>query len=252
MTPDRLERSLRGTRKHVMGAVRRYHSLRVTGIPITESGPVLFVSNHGFGSIFDLNVVTALAALEDLAPDRPVTVLVHQVAWTVGLGPLMERLDAQPASRESAQAAFEAGHDLLVFPGGDVDAFKPHHQRNRIDFCGRSGFACVAMEAAVPVVPIVTYGTGNTIYALPGGPRIARGLRLDKLLRLKSLPISVSLPWGLNVGLVGFLPYLPLPVALHTKVLPPMRAEPGEQAEQFASRIEAAMQATLHRLSQTV
>ena len=50
-------------------------------------------------------------------------------------------------------------------------------------------------------------------------PHLYRALRLDELLRVKALPTSLSLPWGLNTGAVGMLPYLPLPSKLHTRVL---------------------------------
>ena len=231
--------------------VRGYHRLQVRGELGAPAEPTLFLSNHGFGSIFDLNVLTALAAIEDMRRDRPLTILVHQIAWTVGLGPLLERLDAVAASRGAARRAFADGHDVLVFPGGDIDAFKPHRDRDRILFGGRDGFAAIAMECGAPIVPIVTAGTGDTLYALPGGETVARTLRLDELLRLKSLPSSVSIPWGFNVGLVGFAPYLPLPVRLTTEALPAMAPEDSETAAAFAERITEAMQRALLRNSRS-
>ncbi len=61
--------------------------------------------------------------------------------------------------------------------------------------------------------------------------------------------MSVSLPWGLNIGAVGLLPYFPLPTKLVTRVLPPMTAESGESAAAFAARVEATMQDTLTDLT---
>jgi hypothetical protein len=66
--------------------VRRYHRLEVVTPPSwTDDHPVLFVANHGFGGIFDLNVYATLAALEELGLSRPVTSLTHQLAWTLGV-----------------------------------------------------------------------------------------------------------------------------------------------------------------------
>jgi hypothetical protein len=45
------------------------------------------VANHGFGGIFDLNVFATGAAMEQMQLDRPVTILTHQLAWTMGMGP---------------------------------------------------------------------------------------------------------------------------------------------------------------------
>jgi 1-acyl-sn-glycerol-3-phosphate acyltransferase len=235
-------------RHALVAATRRYHRLQITGDLAAPESPVLFVSNHGFGSLLDLNVITAYAAFEDMDLDLPVTALVHELAWTLGLGPWLETLGAQKAGAEAAKAALEKGHHVLVFPGGDLDAFKAHGDRNRIVFGGRSGFARLAMEAGVPIVPIVTAGAGDTLLVLSDGQRLAKALRLDRLLRLKALPVSLSVPWGLNVGLVGFAPYVPLPVQLRTEVLSPMTAGPDESHQQFAARVERAMTRALDHM----
>jgi hypothetical protein len=44
-------------------------------------------------------------------------------------------------------------------------------------------------------------------------------------LRLKAALVTVSLPWGLSIGAVGILPYLPLPTKLHTRVLAAMPSD---------------------------
>ena len=58
------------------------------------------------------------------------------------------------------------------------------------------------------------------------GRNHARGLGLDRLLRLKLLPISIALPWGLNAG--DFLGHVPLPAKITVEVLAPI-----DLAEQF-------------------
>ena len=229
--------------------VRRYHRLDVDAAPSTFDGPVLFVGNHGFGGIFDLNVFATSAALDQLELDRPLTILTHQLAWTLGVGRFIEPLGARPASQNSAEEAFASGHHVLVFPGGDLDAGKSWEDRNRIVFGGRSGFARLAIDNEVPVVPIVTAGAGESLFVLSSGERLARATRLDKLLRVKAAPISVSLPWGLNIGAVGMLPYLPLPSKLVTRVLAAMPAEANEDPVDFAARVETTMQRALTEMT---
>ena len=241
---------LETVKKLGIGFVRRWHRLAVDGDLSAPDEQVLFVANHGFGGIFDLNVFAVLAAFEELGLDRPVTALTHQLAWTLRVGPLIEALGARPASRETALEAFERGEHVLVLPGGDLDAFKPFADRHRIVFGGRTGFARLAIEAGVPVVPIVSAGAGESVLVLSDGQRLARAVRLDRFLRSKTLPVSVSLPWGLNVGVAGFAPYLPLPSKLVTRVLPAMRPEEGESAEDFAGRVETTMQQTLTSLAE--
>lgn len=244
-----IDSALNAMRHRMIEFVRRYHRLQVEVEAGAFDEPVLFVANHGFGGIVDLNVLAVSAALEDLELDRPVTFLTHQLAWTLGVGPIVEHLGAQPASRDSAHRAFAEGHHVVVFPGGDLDAAKRFSDRNLIVFGGRSGFAQLAMGEGTPIVPIVTAGAGESLLVLSDGERLARALRLDKLLRVKALPTSISLPWGLNIGAVGMLPYLPLPTKLHTRVLPATTAEPGEDARHYAERIHTLMQDALTEMT---
>lgn len=229
--------------------LRRYHRHElVVDAPAPES-PTLFVANHGFGGVVDLNAVALRVAMEQVRGDRSVTFLVHQIAWTVGAGRFVEALGGRPGSVEAVEEAFAAGGHVAVFPGGDIDAAKATKDRNRISFAGRSGFARVAIEHEVPVVPVVTAGAGESLLVLNDGQRLARALRLPELLRIKALPLSISFPWGLSVGVAGMLPYVPLPTKLVTAVLPPMWPLDGESAAGFATRIEAAMQARMDELT---
>lgn len=225
--------------------VRRYHRLEITGDLHRPDAPVLFVANHGFGGIFELNVLAIFATFDALKLDRPVTILVHQLAWTLRVGPLVEAFGGRPAGHQAAMEAFARGQHVMVMPGGDVEASKSHADRNRVIFTGRGGFARLAIEAGVPIVPIVTAGAGDTLFVLSDGQRLARALQIDKALRLHAFPISVSLPWGLSIGAVGLLPYLPLPAKLRTRVLAPMLPEDEDEPEQYAARVQAAMQEAL-------
>jgi 1-acyl-sn-glycerol-3-phosphate acyltransferase len=229
--------------------LRRYHRHEVIVDTPRPTEQTLFVANHGFGGVVDLNALALRTALDQLRGDRQVTYLVHQLAWTVGLGSMVESLGGRPGSVESLRDAFAAGNHVAVFPGGDIDAAKATRDRNRITFSGRSGFAKMAIEHGVDVVPVVTVGAGESLFVFTDGQQLAKALRLPALLRLKSMPVSLSFPWGLSVGLVGLLPYVPLPTKLVTAVLPPMRAGDDESAADFAARVEAAMQARLDDLA---
>jgi len=228
--------------------LRRYHRHEVIIDAELPDSPALFVANHGFGGLVDLNALAVGSTLHRLV-DRPITFLVHQVAWTLGMGRLVEAIGGRPGSGTAVAEAFGTGDHVVVFPGGDVDASKATRDRNLVRFAGRSGFARVAIEHDVPVVPVVTVGAGESLYVLTDGQRLAHALRLPKLLRVKALPVSLSFPWGLSFGVAGMLPYAPLPTKLVTAFLAPMRPGAGESAREFAARIEAAMQARLDQLT---
>jgi 1-acyl-sn-glycerol-3-phosphate acyltransferase len=237
--------AVNGARRLASEAVRRYNRLEIiVDEPLPEQ-PSLLVANHGFGGLIDLNVFAIFAALDQMSLERPVTSLTHRLAWQSGIGRIVEAAGARPANRQSAFDAFRSGHHVLVLPGGDLDAGKPWRRRNEIVFGGRRGFARLALAADVPIVPIVTAGAGESLLVLSDGRRIAEAVGADRLLRTKALPISVSIPWGLNVGLVGLAPYLPLPTKLVTRVLPAMRPIIDETADDYGDRVERTMQQAL-------
>ncbi|UXA18097.1 1-acyl-sn-glycerol-3-phosphate acyltransferase [Mycobacterium sp. SMC-4] len=228
--------------------LRVYHRHEIHIDAAVPDRPVLFVCNHGFGGVIDLNVGAFVAARQAAGITRPTTAMVHQIAWTLGAGALVERVGGTPGSRAAADAAIEAGHNVLVFPGGDVDAGKAWRERNTIKFHG-SGFARLAQDHRLPIVPVVTAGAGESLVVLSDGQAVAQALGLPKRLRIKSLPLSVSIPWGLNLGVVGLLPYLPLPTKLVTAVMPEMTSNQAESAEDFAERVRSTMQGRLDALT---
>ncbi len=234
-------------RELVDGFVKVYnrHETNVAA-PIPDE-PVLFVANHGFGGVFDLNVVAFSLAHTETADQRPVIALTHQVAWQIGVGRFLEPFGARIGNRATALQAFDEGKHVLVFPGGDLDAFKSWSDRNTVMFAGRTGFARLAIEADVPIVPVVTSGAGESVVVLDDGEWLARATGAHQRFRLHRLPITLSLPWGINPGLVGLLPYLPLPTKLRTTILPAMRPDTDESPEEFADRVHTRMQAELDR-----
>lgn len=233
-------------------ALARWTRLDYLGPDHLPEGPALLVANHGFGGIFDVNAFTIAALANRLrpGPDAQITVLTHQLAWSLGVGPLLEPAGFRPASKEAALEGLAAGHYVLVMPGGDLDAGKDFAHRNEVVFGGRTGYAAIALEAGVPVVPVVVSGAGETLIVLNDGQRLARALRLPERLRMKTLPISLSVPYGLSVGVAGMLPYLPLPAKMRAAVLDPIAARDGETAEALAARVHGAMSAKLTELTE--
>jgi 1-acyl-sn-glycerol-3-phosphate acyltransferase len=237
----------------VGAALARYTRLEFEGPQEIPDAPVLLVVNHGHGGIFDLNGF-ALAALQrrfGIDDRTPATILTHQIAWTVGAGPLLEPAGFRPASREVALEALEREEYVVVMPGGDLDGAKSWAHRNEVLFGGRTGFASLAMQAGVPIVPLVIVGAGESLFVLSDGRRLAEALRLDQLLRTRTLPVAVSIPWGITFGGAGVvLPYVPLPTKLVAVAGDPMTAEPGESVEDFAARVQGWMSATAERLTE--
>ena len=110
----------------------------------------------------------------------------------------------------------------------------------------------MAIEERVPIVPVVAVGGQETALFLSRGERLARLLRLDRMFRLKVLPISIAMPWGLNVG--DMLGHLPLPAKLQIRALPPIhlrdRFGPDPDVEEIDEYVLSTMQATLDSLAE--
>lgn len=244
-------RAIQQTFAGVGRALARWTRLDYDGPDVLPPGPALIVANHGFGGIFDLNAFTIAALADRLRPDGgQVTVLTHQLAWTLGVGRLLEPAGFRPAGKEAASGGLAAGHHVLVMPGGDLDAAKDFRRRNQIVFGGRTGYARIALDAGVPIIPIVVSGAGDTLLVLDDGQRLAQTLRLPELARVKALPVSLSVPWGLSAGVAGLLPYFPLPAKMRAAVLDPIVPGDDEDAAALAGRVEGAMSARLEAMTE--
>jgi Diacylglycerol acyltransferase len=213
-------------------------------------GAALIVLNLGFGSLFDLNVLLAgwISARLGLRVEDPAVMLTHRVAWSLGVGSLLEPAGFRPAGREVALEALAAGLPVFVLPGGDLDAAKPWTRRNRVSFHGRSGFVRIAQESGAPIVPIVITGAGDTLFNFSEGARLARALGLEQRVRQKTLPLSFALPWGLNAGLAG-LGYLPVPAKMRGTICKHVRVGRGAEPAAVASAIEYEMDAAARALT---
>jgi 1-acyl-sn-glycerol-3-phosphate acyltransferase len=99
-------------------------------------------------------------------------------------------------------------------------------------------------------VPVVATGGHDTLIVLNDGRPTARLLRLDKLARVKSMPMTLSIPWGLSPLP---LPHFPLPAKIRMQVLEPidLRARFGDEPDwDYAfDYVTSVMQVALSKLA---
>jgi 1-acyl-sn-glycerol-3-phosphate acyltransferase len=218
---------------------------------IPDEGPVLLVGNHSGGNMTPDTVVFTLAFNTYFGVERPFYQLAHNLVLAMpGLGAL-RKFGTVAASPRNARQALAAGAALLVYPGGDYEVHRPSWHRNRVDFDGRQGFIRLALDAGVPIVPVVAIGGQETALFLSRGEGLARLLALDRMFRLKVLPISIALPWVLNVG--DMLGHIPLPAKLTIETLPPIDLEaefgPDPDLDEIYDHLIRLMQDTLDALA---
>ena len=219
---------------------------------IPEEGPVLLVGNHSGGNLTPDTLVFTLAFQTYFGVERRFFQLAHNLVLTMpGLG-YLRKYGTVAASPENADKALSSGAALLVYPGGDYEVHRPSWESGKVDFGGRKGFIRLALAKNVPIVPVVSIGGQETALFLSRGEWLARLLRLDKIFRLKVLPISLALPWGLNVG--DMFGHIPLPAKISVQVLPPihLRREFGRNPDidEIYDEVMRRMQATLDSLAE--
>lgn len=241
--------------EQLMGLIRPvikgWHRAEVRGLDEFPSGGALVVANHS-GGLFAMDVpVFATDFYATFGYDRPVYTLSHDILFAGPTGDLFKRTGFIPASHENADEALRAGGVVVVFPGGDYDVYRPTASENTIDFAGRTGYVRAALNAGVPIVPSVSIGGQENQLFLSRGEWLAKAVRLDKLLRVKILPISFGFPFGLS----AVLPVnLPLPTKIVTQVLPPIDivAEFGENpdVDEVDAHVRHVMQQALDALAE--
>jgi 1-acyl-sn-glycerol-3-phosphate acyltransferase len=229
-----------------------WHRAEVRGLDnIPDDGPVLLVGNHSGGNTSPDTIAFMLAFSSFFGVERRFHQLAHNlVLASPGIGSFLSKYGTIVASHENAEVALEAGSAVLVYPGGDWEVHRPSWQSGRVDFAGRAGFLKLAVRTGVPIVPVVSIGGQETLLVLTRGEGLARALGLHRF-RLKVLPVSLVMPWGVTLG--DFVPRLPFPAKLTTQVLPPIDlvekfgADPD--LDEAYDYVTATMQTTLDALA---
>ncbi|MBV8161983.1 MAG: acyltransferase family protein [Acidimicrobiia bacterium] len=196
-----------------------WHRAEVRGLEnIPDTGPVLLVGNHSGGNTSPDSIVFTLAFSSYFGVERRFHQLAHKLVMGFpGIGTFLQRYGTIEASHANAETALDAGAAVLVYPGGDWEVHRPSWRSGQVDFAGRTGFLKLAIRTGVPIVPVVSVGGQETLFVLTRGEVLSRALGLHRL-RLKVLPVSLVIPWGVTVG--DFVPRLPFPAKLTIQVLP--------------------------------
>lgn len=236
----------------ILNGYFRAFTLGMQNIP---EGPVLFVGVHGGGLISPDVVLAGSAFYRHTGFTRPMFGLAHRMLFNIpGLNRFLMAIGAIEGNRDNALRALQQGHAVMVFPGGEYDVARPFARRNRVDFHGRTGFVRVALEAGVPIVPIGAIGGQGTFFVLTDGQVFAERLHLKAWLDTRTLPLTLSLPWGL---MLSWIPFVPLPSRVAVAFGEPMQFSRGRKEDQdylaLASwRVQDRVQALVNELLEAV
>lgn len=226
----------------------------IAGYEHLDGGPALVVGTHNGGNMAPDMFALMIACWRHFGPAFPAYGLAHDVVMKgPGVGRMIARLGGVPAHPAHAATLLGRGATVLVYPGGDLDAFKPFADRHEVRFGKRTGFIKVALRAGVPIVPCVSVGAHETWIVLTDGIGFARRTGLKRLLRMETFPLFLALPFGLGMGSIEA--HLPAPSHLRLRLLPPIHLPHGPEAaddpalvRRLADEVRATMQRALDAL----
>jgi 1-acyl-sn-glycerol-3-phosphate acyltransferase len=240
--PDYIRESLPG----LWMLASLYFRAEVRGLQnIPEDGPVLLVGNHSGGNATPDTLVFTLAFSTYFGVERRFHQLAHNLVLSMPGLSWLRKYGTVAATPHNAERALDCGAALLVYPGGDYEVHRPSWQSATVDFGGRKGFIRLAKQKGVPIVPVVAVGGQETALFLTRGERLASLLGLDRMFRLKVLPVSIALPWIVNVG--DMLGHIPLPAKITMEALAPIDVRELDTDEAY-DRVLEDMQRSLTAL----
>ena len=231
-----------------------YFRIEVRGWDRLPDPPCLLVGIHA-GGILPIDAYAfGFSWFREFGEERPLRGTAHDFLFKLPLiGDNLRKIGAIPASHDGIAATFAAGEDVALYPGGDLDAMRPWWKRDEVIFGGRKGWIRMALEAQVPIVPVANVGASDTLFVITDGERLAKLLRLDKLMRAKTFPLALGFPFGL---LPAGVPQIPLPAKLRSEILEPIDLEgmdsqrfDDEYVERKEREVVARLQAGVDRLA---
>jgi 1-acyl-sn-glycerol-3-phosphate acyltransferase len=164
---------------------------------IPESGPALIVANHS--GVLPLDAIMLQAAVFAEHPaERNLRLLGADLVYTLPvLSSLARRSGHARAAPGEALRLLAAGELVGVFPEGFKGTGKPFSDRYQLQRFGRGGFARIALQAGVPIIPCAIVGAEEIYPMLGNSPALARALRLPYF------PLTPLFPW---LGPLGAVP----------------------------------------------
>jgi 1-acyl-sn-glycerol-3-phosphate acyltransferase len=232
-----------------------YFRMEMDGWDRLPADPSLLIGIHSGGSL-TMDAWTVLFQWwRRFGEERTLHGTAHDVLMaSPGLGDYFRALGVLPPTVNAMKTAFEAGHDVVLWPGGEVDAMRTWRDRDKAVLGGRQGFVRFAIRQQVPIVPIATVGGHDTVFVLSEGRFLAKHTGLGKALRTSTLPIISGFPFPLAIEALPM--HLPLPAKIRTELLEPFHLDPDPEkakdavyVDEIYREVEAAIQAGMKRLA---
>jgi 1-acyl-sn-glycerol-3-phosphate acyltransferase len=232
-----------------------YFRMEMDGWHRLPAGPSLLVGVHSGGSLTMDAWTLCFQWYRRFGTERIMHGTAHDVLMAApGLGDYFRGTGVIPPTKAAMGAAFDAGHDVVLWPGGEQDAMRNWRKRDTAVLANRRGFVRFAIQRQVPIVPVATVGGHDTVFVLSEGRYIARWTGLGKRLRGATIPIISGFPLPLAVEILPM--HLPLPAKIRTDLLEPIeltsdtdKANDTEYVDRVYHQVQDAIQAGMDRLA---
>jgi 1-acyl-sn-glycerol-3-phosphate acyltransferase len=173
---------------------------------IPSDGGVLLVSNHGR---LDFDMFILIKLIFDSC-GRFVRIMADHLWFKLPLfRSIFPSVGAVEGNRSNAVSLLRSGQVVLTYPGGVPEIMASRFGYEHICWSGRTGFARVAIDAQVPVVPIASIGVNNGFVFLTNG-KLLGSLLYHSLFRMGPSYHSYRDPLVLGI--------LPIPLPFSTAV----------------------------------
>ena len=218
----------------ILRPLGHYFDVSLEHLDRLPEGGVLLVGNH---ALLGIDSVVLLPELFRQTGRRPRGLALRSLFRVPVLRDALNEVGLVEGSRQNAIELLGADEMVITYPGGARDSIKGRHRRYELQWGDRRGFAHVALEAGVPVVPVAGIGPDDAFPTQSNEGIFSMPFLGDKSYKVPFfLPIARPVPFAFRFG---------------EPIEPPERfvegdAEPDEQAAgQFARRVEQDLQSML-------
>jgi 1-acyl-sn-glycerol-3-phosphate acyltransferase len=224
-----------------------YFRMEMEGWHRLPAEPSLLIGVHSGGSLTMDAWTVFFQWYRRFGDERILHGTAHDVLRaSPGLGDYFNAMGVLPPTREAMGAALEAGHDVILWPGGEQDAMRHWLKRDTAVLAGRKGFIRFAIQKQVPIVPVATIGGHDTVFVLSEGRFIAKWTGLGKRLRGSTIPIISGFPLPLAIEILPS--HIPLPAKIRTEFLDPIHLDPDPEK----ANDKAYVDTMYHEIEETI
>lgn len=185
--PARVDARVVAALRPLARLVTRHHPVRLDGTEHLPEGPALLVGNHG---LLGYETMAFFHAVLERTGRLPLGLADRWFFRVPGLRSVLVRAGGMLGSAANARAALATGAWVVAYPGGAREVLKRDNDaKYRLQWARSLGFARIASELGIPIVPFAAAGVDDTF-------DIVTTLRGSGRLLMKHAKYDLPVLWG--------------------------------------------------------